>query len=91
MITAEEARARAEEEYNGGKPIEERDEIGLYEFEEGWVAWRVEPEPEDRTQPPATVGGSVIVIDRSAGEVTTYPNLPAPVIAEEYQRELRGE
>lgn len=67
-------------------------EVGLYEFELGYVAAATEPEPEDPESVPSNVGGGRIVIDKQTGEVTHWPSLSARIIAEQYtaRRAQRG-
>lgn len=84
MISKEEALRKADRWVNGGVPAGERREVGIYEFDGGYVVWPVEPEPEDPTQIPETVGGSRGVVDKETGELTTWPSLSARMIAEEY-------
>lgn len=83
MITRDEALARARtwaaEGHPGGTG-----EIGLHEFDLGWVAWAMRPAPADPTQPPPETGGQQIVIDRETGDISRWPSLPAEVIAKQY-------
>ncbi|MGH3321889.1 MAG: hypothetical protein ACRDN9_17295 [Streptosporangiaceae bacterium] len=89
VITSDAARDRAERTYNADKPPAERDEIGMYEFDEGYVAWRVPRTRADLRRPPQAVGGGVIVIDRETGAVSGWPLLDPETIAEQY-RERRA-
>lgn len=89
MISEEQARARADSWINAGVPPERRREVGIYAFDGGWVVWGKEAPPADRERRPSTVGSGRGVIDAESGELTFWPSLPAPVIAERYRR-LRG-
>jgi len=81
------ARAWAGGDRDGPAP-----EIGLHEFDQGYVAWRIEPSPADPTVAPAATGTPRLVIDRETGTVSTWPSLPVPVIAAQYatRREAAG-
>lgn len=83
MITRDEALARARTWAAEGRP-DVPPEIGLHEFDLGWVAWPVRPAPADATEPPPVTGGQQIVIDRETGDISRWPSLPADVIAEQY-------
>ncbi|ASW57117.1 SUKH-3 domain-containing protein [Plantactinospora sp. KBS50] len=75
----ERARAWASTDRSGPPP-----EIGLYEFDLGYVAWVAQPTPDPTTGPPAATGAPRIVVDGETGDVTTWPSLPAPEIATRY-------
>ena len=89
MITREEALQRADAWLNGGRPAEERREIGVYEFEDGYVVWPVEPEPEDPTELPMNVGGGCGIIDKETGELSYGSSLSADLVAKEYSAKRR--
>ncbi|MDL4817859.1 hypothetical protein [Actinomadura opuntiae] len=61
-------------------------EVGLHEFDLGFVVWPVEPPPADWSRPPDTIGGSVVVLDRQSGEVSFWPRLSARHVADLYRR-----
>ncbi|MET8148616.1 SUKH-3 domain-containing protein [Actinoplanes sp. NPDC005259] len=82
MITRDEALDRARAWICEGR--DDQPEIGLHEFDLGWVAWPAAPAPADATRPPASTGGPQIVVDRETGDITRWPPLPAPTIAEQY-------
>ncbi|MBW8484254.1 hypothetical protein [Actinomadura parmotrematis] len=63
-----------------------RHEVGVYEFDLGFVVWPVEPPPADWSRPPAMIGGSVLVIDRSTGATSVWPRLAATQVAAMYRR-----
>lgn len=90
MISREEALEKADAWINAGVPAEQRQEIGIYEFEYGYVVWAVEPEPVPPAVVPDTVGSASGVIDKETGELTSGSSLPAPVIAEKYAAKRRG-
>lgn len=83
MITRDEALARARTWAAEARPSGPA-EIGLHEFDLGWVAWPVRPAPADPTATPSATGGQQIVIDRETGEISRWPSQPAPVIAARY-------
>jgi len=90
VISREEALEKADAWINGGVPPEERQEIGIYEFEYGYVVWGVEPDPVPPAVVPETVGSASGVIDKETGELTSGSSLPAPVIAEQYSARRRA-
>ncbi|MFF2808546.1 hypothetical protein ACFVT2_15510 [Streptomyces sp. NPDC058000] len=48
----------------------------VHAFDEGYLVHAGRPAPEDPTAPPASPGGTHIVIAKSNGDVTTVPNFP---------------
>ena len=67
-------------------------DVRLYEFPLGWVAW--EPPPAEPAQdeggaprPPATIGGTAVVIDRRSGAVVPWPLLAPEEVARLYAEE----
>ncbi|GAA5185140.1 hypothetical protein GCM10023322_28210 [Rugosimonospora acidiphila] len=66
-------------------------EVGLYEFDLGYVAWAVPPPAPRRDGPPNTVGAPRLVIDRETGEQSLWPSLSAKAVAQRYQLERRAE
>ncbi len=86
-MTREQALARAERWINEDRPAGQRQEIGLHEFDLGFVVWPIEPAPADTSRPPAAVGGARGVVDRATGELSTWPSLPVPVIVERYRQQ----
>ncbi|MCE4943841.1 MULTISPECIES: hypothetical protein [Streptomyces] len=48
----------------------------VHEFDEGYLVYAGWPAPEDPTAPPASPGGTNIVITKANGDVTTVPNFP---------------
>lgn len=83
VITREEAMQKADAWLNAGKSAEERREVGVYEFEHGYVVWPVEPR-RDPTELPMNVGGGRGVIDKETGELSYWPSISADMIAQEY-------
>lgn len=81
-MNLDQARALAEEYFNGVRQASV--EIGIYGFNEGYVAWAKEPEPGDPTGMPELVGGACIVIDRTTGEVAIRPLLSPETVAEQW-------
>lgn len=88
MITREEALEKADALFNGGAPAEERKEIGVYEFEYGYVVWGVEP--VDERGIPRTVGSRNCIIDKQTGELSYGSSLSADLDAEEYSAKRRS-
>lgn len=89
MITREEALRRADTWINADKPAEERREVGIYEFEHGYVVWAVEPR-RDPLQLPTNVGGGRGVIDKETGELSYWPSVSADTIAQDYAAKRAG-
>lgn len=80
MVTREEALRHVREWARGDadQPVE------AFEFDLGYVVWPVRAAAEPG-HPPATVGDAAAVVDRETGELTAWPLLPAPEIAEQYR------
>jgi hypothetical protein len=82
VVTPDEAIRRAREWVAGsGAPA---GDIGIYEFDLGYVVWPSQPS-HDHDRPPHTVGGARAVIDKATGELTVWPMLPPSSIAEQYR------
>ena len=80
MITREDAIRQADEWINGGKSQGQRREIGVGEFDPGFVIWAIEASPADLSKPPPTIGSATGVIDKTTGKLTMMPGLPSDVI-----------
>jgi SUKH-3 immunity protein len=83
MVGREDAAALARERIGPGRhgePVE----IGLYEFDLGYVVWPMEPAPADPAAVPRSPGAARIVVDKQTGEVSLWPSLPVRVIAARY-------
>ncbi|NUW41572.1 hypothetical protein [Nonomuraea rhodomycinica] len=78
----DQARAVAEEYFNGVRPVDDPVRVGVHGFAEGYVAWVREPDPDDPATLPGTVGGGCIVIDRVSGEIVSRPLLDPETVAE---------
>ncbi len=91
MVTRDEAVARADAWVNGNAAPQDRIEVGVFEFPLGYVVWGADPAPADPTRPPETVGSARGVIDRESGELSVWPPLPAPVLAEQYTSKRAAE
>ncbi|MCK7625348.1 hypothetical protein MUU72_19945 [Streptomyces sp. RS10V-4] len=61
----------------------------VHEFDEGYLIHAGWPAPEDPTAPPATPGGSNIVINKANGDVTSVPNFPPESAIEVYRQWYR--
>ncbi|MEV0997665.1 hypothetical protein [Nonomuraea sp. NPDC050202] len=81
-MNLEEARALAEEYYNGVRAPEEALPVGVFGFDGGYVAWIRDLEPDDPARLPETAGGGCVVIDRATGEVVARPLLDPETVAE---------
>ncbi|MDP9860845.1 MULTISPECIES: hypothetical protein [Streptosporangium] len=80
----DQARAIAEEYFNGVRSPGSAAEIRIYTFKEGYVAWAKEPEPDDPSVLPDTAGAGCIVIDKATGEVVIRPLLNPETVAEQW-------
>ncbi|MCK2221624.1 hypothetical protein MF672_048645 [Actinomadura sp. ATCC 31491] len=81
-MNLEQARALAEEYFNGARPAEEAVPVGVYGFHDGYVAWVRELDPDDPARLPETIGGGCVVIDDNTGEVVARPLLDPETVAE---------
>ncbi|WP_306206003.1 SUKH-3 domain-containing protein [Actinoplanes sp. RD1] len=81
MITRDQAHDLAQARLSAG--FDEPQEISLYEFDLGWVAWRT-PEPVAPGSPPTSTGGPQIVVDRETGDISRWPSISPSAIAEQY-------
>lgn len=84
MISREEALSRARSWAAQSRPGQ-APEVGLYEFDLGYVVWRVSGQPAARTTAPEA-GEPRMVIDRETGEMTSWPSLSAPMVADQYTK-----
>ncbi len=66
-------------------------QVGLYEFDLGYVAWAVPPTAPRGDGPPTILGAPRLVIDKHTGELSTWPSLSVQVVAERYRQERRAE
>lgn len=81
-MNLEQARALAEEYFNGAREPEEAVPVGVHGFDGGYVAWVRDLEPDDPARLPETTGGGCVVIDRATGEVVARPLLDPESVAE---------
>ncbi|MGW0808814.1 hypothetical protein [Nonomuraea sp. NPDC002799] len=81
-MNLDQARALAEEYFNGVRPADEAVSVGVHGFYAGYVAWVRELDPDDPARLPHTAGGGCIVIDRTTGEVVARPLLDPETVAE---------
>ncbi|GAA3580462.1 hypothetical protein GCM10022419_072390 [Nonomuraea rosea] len=81
-MNLDQARALAEEYFNGVRPPGEAVPVGVHGFGDGYVAWVRELDPDDPARLPETVGGGCIVIDRATGEVVARPLLDPETVAD---------
>jgi hypothetical protein len=82
MISRDEAIARADRWVNGDTE-RGRLEVGLYEFDAGYVVWPIRPRA-DMSRPPGSFGAGPAVIDRETGELTEWPPLAPEKVADQY-------
>ncbi|GIJ29640.1 hypothetical protein Vqi01_48020 [Micromonospora qiuiae] len=88
MISRDEALSIARQWASAGRPGP-APEVELYEFDLGYVTWRVlpgAPATDGPPAPPPSTGFPRAVIDRETGEVSQWRSLSAPLVAEEYAR-----
>jgi hypothetical protein len=78
MISSTEA-ADVAREYLGADA-----EIGLDEFDLGYIAWRRVPPPTDATAVPQSSGHPTVVVDKETGELTTWGSQPPSAIRQQY-------
>ncbi|MEV0617986.1 hypothetical protein AB0I81_32005 [Nonomuraea sp. NPDC050404] len=81
-MNLDQARALAEEYFNGVRTPQEALPVGVFGFEGGYVAWIRDLEPDDPVRLPETVGGGCVVIDRATGEVVVKPLLDPESVAD---------
>ncbi|WP_432835341.1 SUKH-3 domain-containing protein [Dactylosporangium sp. CA-092794] len=62
-------------------------EVGLYEFDLGYVAWAKVP-PSDPARPPEVIGAPLAVVDKETGELSTWPSLSPQDVAGLYELEM---
>ncbi|MFG3116533.1 hypothetical protein ACGF4C_19235 [Streptomyces sp. NPDC048197] len=63
--------------------------LHVHEFDLGYLIYAGWPLPEDPTAPPASPGGSNIVINKENGDVTSLPNFPPAAAEKLYHRIYR--
>ncbi|KAB8197191.1 hypothetical protein FH608_001075 [Nonomuraea phyllanthi] len=80
-MNLEQARALAEEYFNGVRPPDEALPVGVHGFYGGYVAWVRDLDPDDPATLPETIGGGCVVIDRATGEVVARPLLDPETVA----------
>ncbi|GHH67920.1 hypothetical protein GCM10017673_15700 [Streptosporangium violaceochromogenes] len=83
-MNLDQARAVAEEYFNGVRSPGAAAEIQIHTFREGYVAWPREPEPDDLTVLPDTVGGGCVIIDGATGEIAILPLLDPEIVADQW-------
>ena len=81
-MNLDQARALAEEYFNRVRPADATYSVGIHGFDEGYVAWVRDREPDRPVRRPDAVGGGCIVIDGSTGEVAARPLLDPETVAE---------
>jgi len=78
MIDIDEARRRANEWVRREEPAAT---AGIYEFDLGYVAWRIDERPLGERE----FGKPCAVISRDSGELSLWPSLAPPQVAEFYR------
>jgi hypothetical protein len=86
MIDQDEARELAARERHA-----EVSDIEIEEFDLGYVAWRRQPPRPDPTIPPSTVGGTVLVVDKETGEITSWPTIGSTGVIKLFRSHKLGE
>ncbi|MFI7640884.1 hypothetical protein [Nonomuraea sp. NPDC049400] len=81
-MNLDQARAIAEEYFNGVRAHAEAVPVGVYGFHDGYVAWVRDLDLDDPATLPETIGGGCIVIDRATGEVVARPLLDPETVAD---------
>lgn len=66
-------------------------EMEIEEFDLGYIARRRKPPRPDPTLIPSDVGGTVLVIDKETGEITSWPTVGSMKVIELYRKAKRGE
>jgi hypothetical protein len=89
MVTPDEAVQRAREwlASNGGVPADTT--IRIHEFDLGYILTPHVPPPPGQLIPEP--GGTVLVVDRETGKITTWPTLPPEYIARRYAEDRKAE
>lgn len=90
MITRQFVEQRSWQMFNSSPNANGQVQVGVFEFDLGFVVWPVQPGPADWSKPPSMIGGSVIVIDRQTGQPSYWPNLAGPQVAELYRQSKAG-
>ncbi|GAA2276945.1 hypothetical protein GCM10010430_73520 [Kitasatospora cystarginea] len=93
MTTREQAIEAAHQWINGGRPQEQWRRIAVHEFDLGWVLWaEQQAAPVDsgsgERRAPAEVGSACAVVDRTTGELTTWPSVPVEEVVQLYRDKL---
>jgi hypothetical protein len=83
MITRDQALEMARS-WTAGLWPDNPTEVGLHEFDHGWVAWPIRPQAQDSTQAQPVAGDPRVVIDRETGDLARWPSIPSRAIAEKY-------
>ncbi|MEN2422316.1 SUKH-4 family immunity protein [Streptomyces rimosus] len=91
MITQAQAQATADRWLNPEGHQGPPRQVGMQEFDLGWVVWAVPPPPEvdpvtGQRRPPAEVGAACGVVDRASGELTVWPSVPVDEVVRMYQQ-----
>ncbi|MBT8227786.1 MAG: hypothetical protein HKP61_01210 [Dactylosporangium sp.] len=79
MIDRDEALIRVRQWYG----VDRGTEVGLHEFELGYVGWLIDP-PQPESAPPSTAGVPRVVVDKRTGTTEGWPCLPVQLVAAQY-------
>ncbi|MEU6370740.1 SUKH-4 family immunity protein [Streptomyces sp. NPDC046931] len=95
MTSQEQALAIADRWLNPEGSAAPRREVGMQEFDLGWVVWPAPAAPEQdpvtgERRPPAEVGDACGVVDRRTGELTVWPSAPVEEVVRMYQQKQGG-
>ena len=86
MVTREFVVERTRQMFNASRSANGPVDVGIYEFDLGFVVWPVVPPPTDWSGPPSMIGGSVLVIDLHTGQPSVWPRIAAPNVAQLYRK-----
>ncbi|MDI3420752.1 SUKH-4 family immunity protein [Streptomyces luteolus] len=91
MTSQEQALTTADRWLNPDGSQAPRREVKMREFDLGWVVWAapapVEQDPTTgQRRPPAQIGDSCAVVDRSTGELTVWPSVPVDEVIRMYRQ-----
>ncbi|MEV6027967.1 SUKH-4 family immunity protein [Streptomyces sp. NPDC052036] len=95
MTSQEQALAIADRWLNPEGSAAPRREVGMREFDLGWVVWAAPGAPDHdpvtgERRAPAAVGDACGVVDRRTGELTLWPSAPVEEVVRMYQQKHGG-
>ncbi|GAA1741462.1 SUKH-3 domain-containing protein [Luedemannella helvata] len=84
MVTREDAVNRVRDWWADHDRVVGDANIGVHEFDLGFVVWEVSPPPGTGAGP-TIEGGTRVVVDRSTGDLSTWPSRPPRFVADMYR------